>query len=608
MDLKDALAKRGGLTLSQLASYDDFITDALVDRVYFWTTIRKNKARYTASRGLGDEDIAAILRQVVVVGKDPLKATKQLLEFKGIRRHYQSLRSADEKEHFQRHLRKYVNIYMPDCPFEVSTTNRYTISTQEAAVTARKFIPRGHEIKYLNGIQVSMTKQEEEDLDVTRRDFSIVFSSRKKTPHLFLGPARFANHDCDANARLSTKGPNGMQIVSTKDIEVGEEVTVSYGDDYFGDDNVECLCATCERLQRNGWAVVTGDDISGSATPVVEEEVDDRPYSLRRKRKFAFDSETHTPIMTPTSTNLPVKKRRKLESAPPAHVPPLSLPALLLNHQTETKTESSVSGSTQAAPSSSTAGDHFDFRSLRPPTRALRTYGKSRRFSININDSDTARSSSPLSLNTERSHAASLSTEPTSADEEDTIVVLNNKSAASTRFRGPESNAPAVETPPSRTEPSTATAPPTDTNDDSSDSDLSDLSDTYDFDDIQHLAVPRNKLHRTCPTPTHSSTGPPPPQRRRGDYTLTPLLLTAPHSRWVTCGTCASHFVQPDAYLTRAACPRCERHSKLYGYGWPKTDKEGRHDREERVLDHRTIHRFVQPGEERELRRGRRVG
>ncbi|KAK5002227.1 histone lysine methyltransferase Set9, partial [Cryomyces antarcticus] len=107
MDLKDALAKKGGLTLSQLASYDDFITDALIDRVYFWTTIRKNKARYTASRGLGDEDVAAILRQVVVVGKDPLKATKQLLEFKGTRRHYQSLRSADEKEHFQRHLRKY---------------------------------------------------------------------------------------------------------------------------------------------------------------------------------------------------------------------------------------------------------------------------------------------------------------------------------------------------------------------------------------------------------------------------------------------------------------------------------------------------------------------
>jgi histone-lysine N-methyltransferase SUV420H len=32
-DLDEALKKKGGLTLSQLANYDDLITDALVDRV-----------------------------------------------------------------------------------------------------------------------------------------------------------------------------------------------------------------------------------------------------------------------------------------------------------------------------------------------------------------------------------------------------------------------------------------------------------------------------------------------------------------------------------------------------------------------------------------------
>lgn len=31
--LGEALAKKGGLTLQQLATYDDVITDALVDRV-----------------------------------------------------------------------------------------------------------------------------------------------------------------------------------------------------------------------------------------------------------------------------------------------------------------------------------------------------------------------------------------------------------------------------------------------------------------------------------------------------------------------------------------------------------------------------------------------
>ncbi len=86
---------------------------------------------------------------------------------------------------------------------------------------------------------------------------------------------------------------------------------------------------------------------------------------------------------------------------------------------------------------------------------------------------------------------------------------------------------------------------------------------------------------------------PPPRVRIPGDYVLTPLLLSEPEMAWIKCGLCTTHFVQQNAYFTRSACPRCERHSKLYGYMWPKTDKEGPSDKEERVLDHRTIHRFL---------------
>ena len=38
-DLDEALQKKGGLTLSQLANYDDLITDALVDRVSLLATL-----------------------------------------------------------------------------------------------------------------------------------------------------------------------------------------------------------------------------------------------------------------------------------------------------------------------------------------------------------------------------------------------------------------------------------------------------------------------------------------------------------------------------------------------------------------------------------------
>lgn len=61
--------------------------------------------------------------------------------------------------------------------------------------------------------------------------------------------------------------------------------------------------------------------------------------------------------------------------------------------------------------------------------------------------------------------------------------------------------------------------------------------------------------------------------------------------------------MQKDAYFTRSSCPRCERHSKLYGYMWPKTEPEDSDDDEERVLDHRTVHRFIDPSEEKMIRK-----
>lgn len=197
--------------------------------MYYWTVIRKNKKAYHSSRGVTEEAVTSILRKRVIVEKDAVKAEAELLELPALKKFSQKLRTDKEKDDFRRHLRRYVNIYLPDCPFEVSSTNRYTIVTQEAAVTARRYIKKGEVVKYLCGIQVIMTEEEEEMIKSSRRDFSIVVSSRNRTASLFLGPARFANHDCGANARLMTAGAAGMEIIAVTDIEIGDEITVSYG-------------------------------------------------------------------------------------------------------------------------------------------------------------------------------------------------------------------------------------------------------------------------------------------------------------------------------------------------------------------------------------------
>lgn len=113
-----------------------------------------------------------ILLHEVVAGKDVQKAETSLLQLPGLRKFHSALKSDREKDDFRRHMRKYINMWLPDCPFEVSTTNRYTIVTHEAAVTARRDIKKGEAVKYLVGNLVAMTPEEEKDLDLTRRDFS----------------------------------------------------------------------------------------------------------------------------------------------------------------------------------------------------------------------------------------------------------------------------------------------------------------------------------------------------------------------------------------------------------------------------------------------------
>jgi hypothetical protein len=176
----------------------------------------------------------------------------EVLQLPGITKYIAKLDPVEER-YFKKHLRLYVDIYKPECPFEVTTTNRYDIHKLEASITARTDIRKGDVIKYLAGFRVIIPKGEVEDIDDCCLVRSITLSARKKYASLFLGPARFSNHDCENNARLDGDHKGTMRVIAIKDIEQGEEITVTYGPTFFGDKNEDCLCATCEKLRRNGW-------------------------------------------------------------------------------------------------------------------------------------------------------------------------------------------------------------------------------------------------------------------------------------------------------------------------------------------------------------------
>ncbi|KFY28924.1 hypothetical protein V493_02676 [Pseudogymnoascus sp. VKM F-4281 (FW-2241)] len=614
--------KKHRLTLARLTSYDDILTDALVDHVYYWTTIRKNRNLYHASRGVREEDITSILQKMVIIGKDAEKAEAQLLQLPGLRKYMDSLPPGKERDDFRKHMRRYVNIYLPDCPFEITSTNRYTVVTHEASVTARRLIKKGETVRYLCGVQVIMTKEEEADINQRRRDFSIVVSSRNKSASLFLGPARFANHDCGANAELMRTGAAGMEIIAVRDIEIGDEITVTYGDNYFGEDNCECLCKTCEDNRENGWELE--DDDAAASTPATKPSVEPTTevigsYSLRRRRSDFVDF-SRTPSAAPDLRPRVPKgtPKRSSRTAKEPTSPELSPSQQLTesNKKREWRDEASTVGQDMARKRQCTEGTIKEECIPARDLDGLYSTPESSRASSVFESRHGSAQMLP-------SHDSNL-TDTTSVDE-DTITVrpLRKKSHSRLRKDVREQSSPSSTNADNFGSDSTlaiaefageigaaiasiakvaATDP--DAVEPKSSRKLKRPSTKLLTKTLASTTKKRKYVKKKAPAVTDVDHAP--EIRKPGDYVLTPLLLAQPASAWISCKICDEYFVQLDAYLTRSSCPRCERHSKLYGYQWPKTDKEGREDSEERILDHRTIHRFIRPDEERSIRKRER--
>ena len=624
-------------------------------------------------RAIREEDVASTLREAVVLAKEPSTAESRLLAMPALQRYAQRLGTDGEREDLRKHLRRYICMYMPDCPFEVSTTNRYTLASHEATIVARRKIKKGETVKYLCGIQVGLTADEEKELDLRRGDFSIVMSSRRKSASVLLGPARFSNHDCDANARLVTTGGQGMEVAAVREIQVGEEITVAYGADYFGPGNRECLCRTCEDAGRSGWTAEAAD---GSTAPldrdIGRDDEQPEPYSFRRKRKYPQSKEA-TPL---SSASGQPRKRRRLANETPDPViktdPDVALPecALELSCQSLGQAEqSSVSppktagdpqnacghgtqitdgvgalahdgvdkGTPQkcleralcgeATPSGpenslyeqSAEGMHNKAASTRTPSTShdidlkapLLPTSVAQQDRTYLSDlgpgSEITRGSSPHSFQTEDYKNSGILTEATSICDDSLIAPASLTNVPRTQPNPEGASAPVVDKIEADGGPDLAIDDSSSCPSEISDGQLAELAGTVHSQECAPARKPKARKAKDgvspCEVPDNSV--PTAVVRVPGDYVRNRALLSTPYAAWVTCTICKSAFVQIDAYFTRVACPRCERHSKLYGYQWPKTDREGRDDHEKRVMDHRTVHRFIRPEEEKEIRKGK---
>lgn len=131
---------------------------------------------------------------------DLQSAEEELLRQPYIRAYRERLRNKEKDRRFQDHFRSYVASYSPDRTWEISTTNRYKISSYEGAITCRSPIKEHSIIQGLCGTLARVDDEDPVHLALMEQYQSIVHNCASGAECLFLGPARFLNHDCDSNA------------------------------------------------------------------------------------------------------------------------------------------------------------------------------------------------------------------------------------------------------------------------------------------------------------------------------------------------------------------------------------------------------------------------
>jgi hypothetical protein len=168
-------------------------------------------------------------------------------------------------------------------------TNYYINEARDGCVIATRDYRPGEIIQNCTGSIVTLTEEDRKWLETETRDFSILYSHRKGSDCLFLGPARFVNHDCDPNCEFSAAGAQSITFKVIKHIKAGDEITVYYSDSYFGDDNKDCLCSQC-RLEKS-----SSTDNSQKSSPK-------RRYNFRSKsnRQARSTTPTHMNIVSET--------------------------------------------------------------------------------------------------------------------------------------------------------------------------------------------------------------------------------------------------------------------------------------------------------------------